>query len=269
MRSLLVCPLLVRVRGRVPRARVRGGAIRPWRLGAPRCRHGRTSLRTTGPSIRPRASRRRFRGAVRYRDQGRRPGRGDDRRGGRGCVARRHRARGGLRTSYSFLATVTVHRGRGVAAGEVLGTAGGTGPNHAPGVVHFGLRAGDEYVDPMLLFGAVDLTQVVHLAPTAAPFGYTATQERHGLLDGLVDGVGDRAAAVGRTVSGAAGAVGTAAAGATDPRGRSRRRGARRGARRRTQGSRSGGASSPISTSAGRVTLRHPTPTATVVPAIA
>ena len=85
-----------------------------------------------------------------------------------------------MRTSYSFLATVTVHRGQRVAAGEVLGTTGGTGPNHAPGVVHFGLRTGDEYVDPMLLFGAVDLTEVVHLAPTDEPFGYTVAQERHG-----------------------------------------------------------------------------------------
>ena len=105
---------------------------------------------------------------------------------------------GGLRTSYSFLATVTVHRGQRVAAGEVLGTTGGTGPNHVPSVVHFGLRTGDEYIDPMLLFGAVDLTQVVHLAPTDEPFGYTVAQERHGLLGGLIEGVGDGAAAARR-----------------------------------------------------------------------
>jgi hypothetical protein len=118
---------------------------------------------------------------------------------------------GGLRTSYSFLATVTVHRGQRVASGEVLGTTGGSGPNHVPSVVHFGLRTGDEYIDPMLLFGAVDLTQVVHLAPTDEPFGYTVAHERHGLLDGLIEGVSHGAAAVGR----AAGAAGTTVAGAS------------------------------------------------------
>jgi hypothetical protein len=124
---------------------------------------------------------------------------------------------GGLRTSYSFLATVTVHRGEHVFAGDVLGTTGGSGPNHAPGVVHFGLRAGDEYIDPMLLFGAVDLTRVVHLAPTDQPFGYTVAQERHGLLDGLLDGLGDGASAVGRAVGGAAGGAGSVVAGASAP----------------------------------------------------
>jgi hypothetical protein len=123
---------------------------------------------------------------------------------------------GGLRTSYSFLATVTVHRGEHVGAGEVLGTTGGSGPNHATGVLHFGLRAGDEYIDPMVLFAAVDLTKVVHLAPTAAPFGRTAAQERHGLLDGLVDGLGDGGAAVGRVAAAAGGAVADGAAAVAD-----------------------------------------------------
>ena len=68
-----------------------------------------------------------------------------------------------------------------------LGTSGGTGTNHDGEVLHFGLRAGDEYLDPMLLFGAVDLASVVHLAPTAEPFGYTVAEERRGLLEGLRD----------------------------------------------------------------------------------
>src|SRR3954449_9293002 len=37
---------------------------------------------------------------------------------------------GGLRTSYSFLAGVSVSTGQGIARGDVLGTAGGTGPDH-------------------------------------------------------------------------------------------------------------------------------------------
>ena len=52
-----------------------------------------------------------------------------------------------------------------VTRGTLLGTAGGTGPEHAVGVVHFALRVRGEYVDPMRLFVAVDLTEAVHLAP--------------------------------------------------------------------------------------------------------
>src|SRR3954464_6732547 len=71
---------------------------------------------------------------------------------------------GGLKTSVSFLATVAVRVGQTVMPGAVLGTAGGTGPEHAVGVVHFGLRVQGEYVDPMRLFVELDLTKAVHLA---------------------------------------------------------------------------------------------------------
>ena len=71
----------------------------------------------------------------------------------------------GLKTSVSFLATVAVRVGQTVTPGTVVGTAGGTGPEHAAGVVHFALRVRDEYVDPMQLFTEPDLTKVVHLAP--------------------------------------------------------------------------------------------------------
>ncbi|HEX5096312.1 MAG TPA: peptidoglycan DD-metalloendopeptidase family protein, partial [Acidimicrobiia bacterium] len=97
---------------------------------------------------------------------------------------------GGLRTSYSFLATTSVRRGQEVRAGAVVGTSGGTGTNHDGAVVHLGLRAGETYVDPMQLFTAVDLSEVVHLAPTSEPFGFTVAQERRGLLDGLGGALG-------------------------------------------------------------------------------
>jgi hypothetical protein len=58
-----------------------------------------------------------------------------------------------------------VRAGQAVRRGDVVGTAGGTGPDHAAGVVHFGLRVRGAYVDPMRLFVAVDLAKVVHLAP--------------------------------------------------------------------------------------------------------
>ena len=51
----------------------------------------------------------------------------------------------GLRTSYSFLRTVAVLRGDRVTQGQVLGESGEG--------LHFGVRAGDTYLDPTLLLG--------------------------------------------------------------------------------------------------------------------
>jgi hypothetical protein len=70
---------------------------------------------------------------------------------------------GALRTSYSFLATIRVHRGQVVARGAVLGTTGGTGDHHDGGVLHFGLRIAETFVDPMQLFAGPDLAARVHL----------------------------------------------------------------------------------------------------------
>lgn len=72
---------------------------------------------------------------------------------------------GGIRTSYSYLATAVVSTGQTVTRGQVVGTAGGSGEGHGPGVLHFGVRVGDRYVDPMLLFSPPDLTKMVNLVP--------------------------------------------------------------------------------------------------------
>src|SRR5262249_11693323 len=47
-------------------------------------------------------------------------------------------------------------------------------------VLHFGLRVGDTYVDPMTLFRPVDLAKVVHLAPADDPAesAWTPARER-------------------------------------------------------------------------------------------
>ncbi len=71
---------------------------------------------------------------------------------------------GDLRTSYSFLASVSVRLGDKVARGAPLGTTGES-EGHSGAVLHFGLRIGDAYVDPMRLFAPVDLAAIVHLAP--------------------------------------------------------------------------------------------------------
>jgi hypothetical protein len=94
---------------------------------------------------------------------------------------------GGLRTSYSFLASVAVHTGQTVARGDVLGTTGGTGPDHDGSVLHLGLRLGDRYLDPMLLFRPADLTKMVRLVPADAPqeSSWTPARERRDLQSSL------------------------------------------------------------------------------------
>lgn len=84
----------------------------------------------------------------------------------------------GLRTSYSFLASVSVRRGQRVSAGAVVGT-GGRG-------FHFGLRDGDTYLDPASLFGATSVR--VRLVPHAEPLPPTdaSLQREHAILRELV-----------------------------------------------------------------------------------
>lgn len=77
---------------------------------------------------------------------------------------------GGLRTSYSFLASVAVRRGQRVERGNVLGTAGGTGEHHDGGVVHLGLRIGERYLDPLTLFRSPVPADVVRLVPVEDHF---------------------------------------------------------------------------------------------------
>ncbi len=108
--------------------------------------------------------------------------------GGRHVVVRHS---GGLRTSYSFLASIRVHAGEAVGPATVLGSTGGTGgaatEGHTGRVLHFGLRIGAEYVDPLQLFGPTDLAGRVHLAPfpAAARAASTAFAERLALRAGL------------------------------------------------------------------------------------
>ena len=52
---------------------------------------------------------------------------------------------GGVRTSYSYLATTSVRRGDSVVAGTTVGTAG---THRGVDAVHLSLRRGDTYLDP-------------------------------------------------------------------------------------------------------------------------
>ncbi len=90
---------------------------------------------------------------------------------------------GDLRTSYSFLSSVSVRAGQTVTRGEVVGRSGGVGPDHDGSVLHLGLRVGDRYVDPMILFRPSDLTKLVRLVPAEDPdeTPWSAAEERHAL----------------------------------------------------------------------------------------
>jgi murein DD-endopeptidase MepM/ murein hydrolase activator NlpD len=50
----------------------------------------------------------------------------------------------GLRTTYAFLATIAVVAGQRVGQGQAIGTTGAS--------LHFGVRRGEVYLDPELLF---------------------------------------------------------------------------------------------------------------------
>ena len=104
----------------------------------------------------------------------------------------------GWRTGYSFLATVAVRRGQSVVAGTVVGTTGGVGDGYDGTVLHFSLRIGDEYVDPMILFQPIDLAAAVHLAPTASDgsgMGYATPEPYRFERAAVVTGLRDRARA--------------------------------------------------------------------------
>jgi murein DD-endopeptidase MepM/ murein hydrolase activator NlpD len=113
----------------------------------------------------------------------------------------------GIRTSYSFLQSIAVHRGDHVAQGDQVGTSGDD--------LHFGARVGDTYVDPRTLFD--DGPPEVFLVPDEARRPDSEAEERAGLgrfLAKLGEGalhaaasMPDGAAWAGQQVKGAGGDV--------------------------------------------------------------
>jgi len=57
---------------------------------------------------------------------------------------------GGLRTSYSYLGMVAVEGGERVTESTTLGTSG---PGHGSTALHFSVRLGARYVDPLTVIG--------------------------------------------------------------------------------------------------------------------
>src|SRR5439155_5698891 len=77
--------------------------------------------------------------------------------------------------------------GQRVARGDIVGITGGVDADHDGNVLHFGLRVGDTYVDPMVLFRPADLTKLVHLVPAGEPeeTPWSPARERHELQTSL------------------------------------------------------------------------------------
>jgi murein DD-endopeptidase MepM/ murein hydrolase activator NlpD len=71
----------------------------------------------------------------------------------------------GIRTTYSWLETVSVRRGQEVGRGDSVGTSGGGHPGVEPPHLHFGARLADRYVDPLLLLARPSVVGLIHLAP--------------------------------------------------------------------------------------------------------
>ena len=119
---------------------------------------------------------------------------------------------GGLRTTYAFLSGVVLREGDRVTRGQVVGIAGGSGPEHDQAGLHFGLRLGDRYLDPQQLFEVCDLTQLVRLVPLdevpAEPWDARRTPGAGSLTSG--------GSGVGTVAGDVAGALGDAAGAAAD-----------------------------------------------------
>lgn len=96
----------------------------------------------------------------------------------------------GLRTSYSFLASVRTRRGAVVAGGDVVGTAASS--------VHWGVRRGEEYLDPLTLLDAGGgPARRAHLVPDGPAHPLGEDDEVAGLRRLLAGSVPRLAAAAG------------------------------------------------------------------------
>ena len=153
-------------RRRAPAAAVRDPAARR-RMGSrpvagavvAAVRRARRPLRRRPPRRRPRRRRRAPRCAPRTRARSRSPATSPAR-----CTSSSRTPAGCARRTRSS-PTVAVRPGQRVARGARGRHAGRQRREHAAGVLHFGLRVGERYVDPMLLFRPRDLTALVRLVP--------------------------------------------------------------------------------------------------------
>jgi murein DD-endopeptidase MepM/ murein hydrolase activator NlpD len=71
----------------------------------------------------------------------------------------------GVRTTYSWLSSVSARKGDAVRKGDVIAATGHGHPEIPQPHLHFGARIGQTYIDPMLLLVGQDVASLIHLAP--------------------------------------------------------------------------------------------------------
>jgi murein DD-endopeptidase MepM/ murein hydrolase activator NlpD len=75
----------------------------------------------------------------------------------------------GLQTTYSWVSEIDTKKGANVQRGDVIALSGTGHPGTTESThLHFGVKQDGEYVDPMLYLGAIDVVDLIHLAPLAA-----------------------------------------------------------------------------------------------------
>jgi murein DD-endopeptidase MepM/ murein hydrolase activator NlpD len=72
---------------------------------------------------------------------------------------------GGLRSTYSWLASSSVEDGEAVFAGGVVARSGAGHPGSSVPHVHFGAKREGTYVDPLTLLAPASVVDLIHLVP--------------------------------------------------------------------------------------------------------
>lgn len=72
---------------------------------------------------------------------------------------------GGIRSTVSFVEALAVRAGDVVAGGDVLAASGTGHASASVPHVHFGVREGDTYVDPLAYLASPSVTGFIRLAP--------------------------------------------------------------------------------------------------------
>ena len=72
---------------------------------------------------------------------------------------------GGLRSTYSWLASSSVAEGDAVFAGDVIARSGAGHPGSSVAHVHFGAKRDGIYIDPMSLLAPASVVHLIHLVP--------------------------------------------------------------------------------------------------------
>jgi murein DD-endopeptidase MepM/ murein hydrolase activator NlpD len=72
---------------------------------------------------------------------------------------------GGLRSTYSWLASYSVEEGDAVFAGDPIARSGAGHPGSSVAHVHFGAKLDGIYVDPLSLLAPASVVHLIHLVP--------------------------------------------------------------------------------------------------------